>query len=173
MTFAMVSILTTQRNSSNPWGQWIDYTCRLGSFVFHPQFRGVATSGRSIGPSHSQAVGTFWGARCTSVHIFTLLFFPSYSLSSGRVDDLSFFEYLNPFCFLSIKFHCTMSIFYKILPYFVYHYCFMLGSHKLVFCFVYCLSQGISHWMSRCSSLGGGWMIFHFRVFKSILFFVN
>ena len=23
------------------------------------------------------------------------------------------------------------------------------------------------------SSLGGGWMIFHFRVFKSILFFAN
>ena len=41
----------------------------------------------------------------------------------GRVDDLSFFEYLNPFGFLSIEFHCTFSIYYKILPYFVYYYC--------------------------------------------------
>ena len=28
----------------------------------------------------------------------------------GRVDDLSFLEYLSPFCFLSIEFHCTFSI---------------------------------------------------------------
>ena len=28
-------------------------------------------------------------------------------LSRGREDDLSFFEYLSPFCFLSIEFHCT------------------------------------------------------------------
>ena len=41
----------------------------------------------------------------------------------GRVDDLSFFEYLSLFCFLSIEFHCTFSISYKILPYFVYYYC--------------------------------------------------
>ena len=37
----------------------------------------------------------------------------------GRVDDLSFFEYLSPFCFLSIEFLSTFSISYKILPYFV------------------------------------------------------
>ena len=30
----------------------------------------------------------------------------------GRVDDLSFFEYLSPLCFLSIEFHCTFSISY-------------------------------------------------------------
>ena len=30
--------------------------------------------------------------------------------SRGRVDDSSFFEYLNPFCFLLIEFHCTLSI---------------------------------------------------------------
>ena len=41
----------------------------------------------------------------------------------GRVDDLSFFEYLSPFCFFSIEFHCTFSISYKILQYFVYYYC--------------------------------------------------
>ena len=37
-------------------------------------------------------------------------------------DDLSFFKYLSPFCFLSIEFHCTFSISYKILPYFVHYY---------------------------------------------------
>ena len=36
----------------------------------------------------------------------------------GRVDDLSFLEYLSPFCFLLIEFHCTFSISYKILLYF-------------------------------------------------------
>ena len=44
------------------------------------------------------------------------------SCNRGRVDDLSFFEYLSPFCFLSIKFHCTFSFSYKILPYFLYYY---------------------------------------------------
>ena len=43
-----------------------------------------------------------------------------------RVDDLSFFEYLNPFCFLLIEFNCTFSISYKILPYFVYYYCILV-----------------------------------------------
>ena len=33
-------------------------------------------------------------------------------LGRGRVDDLSFFEYLSPFCFLLIEFHCTFSISY-------------------------------------------------------------
>ena len=36
------------------------------------------------------------------------------------MDDLSFFEYLSPFCFLSIEIHCTFSISYKILPYFIF-----------------------------------------------------
>ena len=44
----------------------------------------------------------------------------------GRVDDLSFFEYLSPFCFLSIEFHCTFSISYKILPHFVYYYSILI-----------------------------------------------
>ena len=30
-------------------------------------------------------------------------------MMQGRVDDLPFFEYLIPFCFLSIVFHCTFS----------------------------------------------------------------
>ena len=53
-------------------------------------------------------------------------------LNRGRVDDLLFFEYLSTICFLSIEYHCTFSISYKILPYFVYYYCiFRLGSDKL------------------------------------------
>ena len=51
-------------------------------------------------------------------------FFTRYGL--GRVDDLSFFDYLSLFCFLSIEFHCTFSISYKILPYFVYCYCILV-----------------------------------------------
>ena len=41
----------------------------------------------------------------------------------GRVDDLSFFDYLSPFCFLLIEFQCSFSISYKILPDYVYYYC--------------------------------------------------
>ena len=49
------------------------------------------------------------------------------SCSRGRVDDLSFFDYLIPFCFLLIEFHHTISIFFcKILPYYVYHYCILI-----------------------------------------------
>ena len=48
---------------------------------------------------------------------------------------------------------------------------FRLGSDKLVSCFFYCFSQGISHGMWLFA--WGGWMIFNFRLFKSILFFVN
>ena len=48
----------------------------------------------------------------------------------GRVDDLSFFEYLSSFCFLSIEFHWTFSISYKILPYFFYYYCIELGCDR-------------------------------------------
>ena len=35
------------------------------------------------------------------------------SYDRGRVDDLSFFDYLNPFCFLLIEFHYTFSIFFS------------------------------------------------------------
>ena len=30
--------------------------------------------------------------------------------SRGRVDDLSFFDFSSPFCFLIINFYCTFSI---------------------------------------------------------------
>ena len=44
----------------------------------------------------------------------------------GRMDDLSFFEYLSPFCFLSIEFYCTFFISCKILQHFVYYYCILV-----------------------------------------------
>ena len=50
----------------------------------------------------------------------------SFTASRGRVYDLSFFEYLSPFCFLSIEFRCTFSISHKLLPYFVYYYCILV-----------------------------------------------
>ena len=78
---------------------------------------------------------------------------------------ISFFEYLSPFCFLSIEFHFAFSIFYKILPYFVYCSCKVVIS-------LFPVSSTL--FPKGCdSSLGGGWMIFHFRLFKSILIFVN
>ena len=44
----------------------------------------------------------------------------------GRVDDLSFFEYLSPICFfiniISLYFYHS----YKILPYFVYYYSILI-----------------------------------------------
>ena len=43
--------------------------------------------------------------------------FPMKCLKKGYMAVLS------PFCFLSIEFHSTFSISYKILPYFVYYYC--------------------------------------------------
>ena len=45
-----------------------------------------------------------------------------HDFNRGRVDDLSFFDYLSPFCFLLIKFHYYFSISYKILPDYVYYY---------------------------------------------------
>ena len=44
----------------------------------------------------------------------------------GRVDDLSFFDYLSPICFLLIEFHGTFSISSKILKYYVYYYCILI-----------------------------------------------
>ena len=50
-----------------------------------------------------------------------------YETWRGRVDDLSFFGYLSPFCFLLIEFHCTFSISYKIQKYYIYYIVFWLG----------------------------------------------
>ena len=46
------------------------------------------------------------------------------------MDDLSFFEYLSSFCFLSIEFHCTFSISYKILPFLFIIIVFRLGCDR-------------------------------------------
>ena len=41
-----------------------------------------------------------------------------------RVDDLSFFDYLSPFCFLLIEFHCIFSISFKIIHFMLLILCF-------------------------------------------------
>ena len=48
-----------------------------------------------------------------------------------RVDDLSFFEYLSPFCFLSIEFHCTFSLLIKYYHILFVIILFWLGSDRL------------------------------------------
>ena len=40
----------------------------------------------------------------------------------GRVNDLSFFDYSSPFCFLLIEFHCIFSLSCKVIPFYVYSY---------------------------------------------------
>ena len=44
----------------------------------------------------------------------------------GRVDYLSFFDYLSSFCLLSIEFYCTFCISFKILTDFVHYYCILV-----------------------------------------------
>ena len=61
----------------------------------------------------------------------------------GRVDDLSFLDYICPFCFLSIEFHCTFSISCKILPYYVYYYCILIRMWYVV---------GTSFVRARCAT---------------------
>ena len=39
------------------------------------------------------------------------------------MDDLLVFEYLSPFYFWLLEFHCTFSMSYKILTNYVYYYC--------------------------------------------------
>ena len=46
------------------------------------------------------------------------------------MDDSSFFDYLSPFCFLSIEFNCTFSISYEILPYLFIIIVFRLGCDR-------------------------------------------
>ena len=46
--------------------------------------------------------------------------------SGGWVDEFKFFDFSSPFCFLLMGFHCTFSISYKILPYYVYYYCILI-----------------------------------------------
>ena len=38
----------------------------------------------------------------------------------GLVDDLSFFDYSSPFCFLLVGFHCIFCISFKIIPFYFY-----------------------------------------------------
>ena len=62
-------------------------------------------------------------ARKLPLIFITLLF-----LSSPREgDDFSFVYCVSPFCFLLIELHCTFSISCKMLPYYVYYYCILIG----------------------------------------------
>ena len=54
-----------------------------------------------------------------------------FPLGRGRVDDLLFFEYLSPFSFLLIDFHCAFSISWKILQFFFIIFVFWLGCDRL------------------------------------------
>ena len=84
---------------------------------------------------------------------------------------MSFFECLSPFCFLSIEFHCTFPFFIKYYHVLFIIIVFRLDSDKLSPVSSTVFPKGS---VTGCdSSLGGEWMIFHFRVFKFILFFVN
>ena len=57
-----------------------------------------------------------------------------YFMLPGRVDDLLFFHYLSPFCFLLIEFHYTFLHFLKYYNIMFVIIVFRLGSDKL-FCF--------------------------------------
>ena len=64
--------------------------CRLGSYVIHP-LRGVSTpAGRQARAPQliKPSIFLFFRARCTSFHIFTLLFLPAYSLFSSYLLPL-------------------------------------------------------------------------------------
>ena len=77
-----------------------------------------------------------------------------------RADNFSLFDCSSRFCFLLIEFHCTFSFSCKILPYYVYLYCSIVSS--AVYSTVFPKES-----VTGCdSSLGGGWMIFHFRLFQ-------
>ena len=79
--------------------------------------------------------------------------------------------------FKSVLFFCQLN-FIVLFPFLIKYYhilfiiiVFQLGSDKLSPISSTVFPKGS---VTGCdSSLGGGWMIFHFRVFKSILFFVN
>ena len=74
-------------------------------------------------------LGVFVILQCTSFRV-CIFILANYDDNRGRVDDLSFFEYLSPCCFLLIEFHCSFFISYEILPYFVYYYCIWLGRDR-------------------------------------------
>ena len=58
----------------------------------------------------------------------------------GRVDDLSFLDYVSLFCFLLIKFHLTFSMYYKIVT---NYYCNLVK---------YCLTVKTSFFRARFAS---------------------
>ena len=85
---------------------WFPHAIESEDVVFH--FNGEISWGSYARPSKVE------------VHMQSVL---EFGINRGRVDDSSFFDYLSPFCFLLIEFHCSFSISYKILPDYVYYYC--------------------------------------------------
>ena len=82
---------------------------------------------------------------------------------------LSFFEYLSPFCFLSINFIVLFPFLIKYYYILFNIIVFRLVSDKLSPVSSTVFPKGS---VTGCdSSLGSGRMIFYFRLFKSILFF--
>ena len=53
-------------------------------------------------------------------------FFRICFLTMGELGCLSFSDYFSLFCFLLIEFHCTFSISYQILQYYLYYYCILI-----------------------------------------------
>ena len=80
--------------------------------------------------------------------------------------------------FKSILFFCQLNFVVR-FPFLIKYYhimfiiiVFRIHSDKLVCCLFYSLSPRDQS-RDVTPRLGGGWMIFHFRLFKSILFFVK
>ena len=63
--------------------------------------------------------------------MFIIIVFRLDSDEQGRVDGFSSFDFLSLICFLLNGFHCTFSISYKILPYYVYYFHILLGCDRL------------------------------------------
>ena len=90
--------------------------------------------------------------------------------SRGNVDDLSLFEYLCPF-FFQLNFIVLFPFLIKYYLILFIIIVFRLSSDNLSPVSSTVFPKGS---VTGCdSSLGGGWMIFHFRVFNSFLFCVN
>ena len=86
------------------------------------------------------------------------------------MDDLSLLDCLSPF-FCKLNFIVLFPFFFKYYHIMFIIIVFRLGSKSPSPVFFTIFPKGS---VTGCdSSLGGGWMIFHFQLFKSILFVIN
>ena len=97
-------------------GDWTSFRAHLTSSTFSLSLPSLVSVSSFIHSVFSWNYASLGNTICVRVNF----------RSRGWVDDLSFFEYLSPFCFLSIEFHCTFSISYKILLHFVYYSCILI-----------------------------------------------